>query len=62
MSKEKGGEKRFRSSLYIIDTKTRSIKLKNKQCPRCGSTMGYYEPGGARWYCGKCHYTEFIKK
>ncbi|MEM1610123.1 MAG: 30S ribosomal protein S27ae [Sulfolobales archaeon] len=60
MSKEKG--KRFRSSLYTIDPSKGTIKPKNKQCPRCGSMMGYYKPGGERWYCGKCHYTEFIRR
>ena len=62
MSKEKGGEKKFRSSLYVIDTRSGTIKPKNRQCPRCGSTMGYHTAGGARWYCGKCHYTEFLRK
>ncbi|MFZ8824703.1 MAG: 30S ribosomal protein S27ae [Desulfurococcales archaeon] len=60
MSKEKG--KGFRSSLYIIDPSRGTIKPRNKLCPRCGSMMGYYKPGGERWYCGKCHYTEFIRR
>ena len=33
--------------------------LGNKRCPRCGSIMAKHKD---RWYCGKCHYTEFIGK
>lgn len=32
--------------------------LKNKRCPKCNSIMAKHVN---RWYCGKCHYTEFIK-
>ncbi|MGC9147835.1 MAG: 30S ribosomal protein S27ae [Sulfolobales archaeon] len=54
-------EKRFRSSLYIIEGNR--IRLKNRICPRCGAVMGYYKDGGGeRWYCGRCHYTDFIVK
>ncbi|MEM0260549.1 MAG: 30S ribosomal protein S27ae [Sulfolobales archaeon] len=53
--------KRFRSSLYIITES--GIKLKNRICKRCGSVMGYYkDSGGERWYCGKCHYTEPVRR
>ena len=59
MSKE--GKKRLRSALYIIEGGR--IRLKNRICPRCGSIMGYYkDAGGERWYCGKCHYTDFISR
>lgn len=52
--------KRFRSSIYVIDPQKGVARLKNKLCPRCGSVMGRYTSGGERWYCGKCHYTEFL--
>ncbi|MCS7093610.1 MAG: 30S ribosomal protein S27ae [Candidatus Aenigmarchaeota archaeon] len=31
--------------------------LNNKRCPRCSSIMANHR---TRWYCGKCHYTEFL--
>ncbi|MFH1053997.1 MAG: 30S ribosomal protein S27ae [Candidatus Woesearchaeota archaeon] len=38
-----------------------SIKLKNKTCPKCGSSflMAQHKD---RITCGKCHYTEFSAK
>lgn len=35
--------------------------IRDKYCPRCGP--GIFLAGGlGRLYCGKCHYTEFVKK
>jgi len=32
-------------------------------CPRCGPAIFMAKPkSGNRLYCGKCHYTEFLKK
>lgn len=36
-------------------------KKKNKTCPRCGPG-NFLADHKNRLYCGKCHYTEFIKK
>lgn len=47
---------------YEFDYKTRTIKLKNKKCPRCGGIMGFHKEPVERWYCGACGYTEFIEK
>lgn len=35
--------------------------LREKYCPRCGPGI-FLATGQGRLYCGKCHYTEFIKK
>ncbi|HLH45337.1 MAG TPA: 30S ribosomal protein S27ae [bacterium] len=50
------------SKLYEYDYKNMSIKSLRKKCPRCGSNMAYHTVGGARWSCGKCGYTEFVKQ
>jgi small subunit ribosomal protein S27Ae len=61
---EKGGKelKTYVHKLYIVDTKTGTIKVKNKRCPRCGSIMAHHLKPTERWHCGKCGYTEFIVK
>ncbi|RLG87468.1 MAG: 30S ribosomal protein S27ae [Thermoprotei archaeon] len=56
------GKKRFRSELYEYDYKRGYIRLKNKLCPRCGSVMAFHRYPVPRWHCGKCGYTEFIKR
>jgi len=39
-------------------------KTERRSCPRCGD--GYWlavhkdKDGKIRYYCGKCHYTEFV--
>jgi len=47
---------------YEYDYKTGKIVLKNKVCPRCGRIMAYHKVPVPRWYCGYCHYTEFISE
>ncbi|MFP3219829.1 MAG: 30S ribosomal protein S27ae [Candidatus Marsarchaeota archaeon] len=47
--------------LYDYSYETGKITLKNRKCPRCGSVMAKHTVGGARWSCGKCGYTEYIK-
>ena len=42
------------SSYYEI--KDGKVIRKRKICPKCGSFMAEHKD---RWYCGKCHYTEF---
>lgn len=42
--------------------KWKMIKENRKICPKCGKGiyLGLYK-NPDRYYCGKCHYTEFIK-
>ena len=35
--------------------------IREKSCPRCGPGV-FLSQGQGRLYCGKCHFTEFIKK
>jgi len=40
-----------------------SISRTNSFCPRCGPGIFLAKSKtGDRIYCGKCHYTEFLKK
>jgi ubiquitin-small subunit ribosomal protein S27Ae len=34
---------------------------REKSCPRCGPGI-FLSTGANRIYCGKCHFTEFLKK
>jgi len=38
-----------------------SIERKNKQCPKCGAGV-FMAKHADRVTCGKCGYTEFVKK
>ena len=35
--------------------------VRAKSCPRCGPGI-FLSTGQNRLYCGKCHFTEFLKK
>jgi ubiquitin-small subunit ribosomal protein S27Ae len=35
--------------------------IRERSCPRCGPGV-FLMKTNDRLYCGKCHYTEFIKK
>ena len=35
--------------------------VREKYCPRCGPGV-FLMKAENRWYCGKCHFTEFNKK
>jgi ubiquitin-small subunit ribosomal protein S27Ae len=35
--------------------------IKQRSCPRCGPGI-FLSTGQGRFYCGKCHFTEFAKK
>ena len=37
------------------------IISKAKSCPRCGPGI-FLAEGKGRLYCGRCHFTEFLKK
>lgn len=52
--------KRGAWNLYKIEGGT--IKLTNKKCPRCAKVMAFHKEPQARWYCGGCQYTEYVKR
>jgi ubiquitin-small subunit ribosomal protein S27Ae len=65
-SKDKKGKKPHKNkptgkkySHYKIEG-DKASKMK-KSCPRCGPGT-FLADHKTRVYCGKCHYTEFIKK
>jgi len=45
---------------YEVDVKKGEIKLNLKKCPRCGNFMALHEQNKKRYYCGRCHYTEYL--
>lgn len=47
---------------YEFDYKSAAIRLKNRRCPRCGSIMAHHVQPEERWQCGKCGYTDFVRK
>jgi len=56
--KKKKPEKKIHTR---YDKKGDKLERKNPFCPKCGK--GYFMAvHGNRKTCGKCHYTEFIKK
>jgi len=48
-------------SLYQLDEEKGTLKLKNRKCPRCGNIMAYHTNPVARWTCGSCSFTDFVK-
>jgi len=54
---EKGSSKKGRWGMYETSG---GLKRKNKFCPKCGQGT-YMAKHKDRYYCGTCHYTEFIK-
>jgi len=49
------------SDLYAVDYAQGTVKAKNKKCSRCGRIMAKHMKPSARWACGYCGYTEFIR-
>ncbi len=47
--------------LFEYDYRSGAIKLKAEYCPRCRSIMAFHKEPIPRWYCGKCHYTEYVR-
>jgi len=64
MAKEKKGKKPHRNkptSKKYLKYKIEGEKIiRGKTCPRCGAGI-FLMIAENRHYCGKCHYTEFIK-
>jgi len=65
MGKEAKGKKKKKNkptskkyARYKIDGEKLT---KGKSCPRCGPGVFLMETKN-RLYCGKCHYTEFLKQ
>ncbi len=57
--KERGGKA---WKLYEVDYGKKTVKLKNRKCPRCAKIMAFHESPKPRWACGGCNYTEYVKK
>jgi small subunit ribosomal protein S27Ae len=63
-NEKKEGKKELKirlSSIYVLDQEKGTIKLKNRKCPRCGNIMAYHTKPVARWTCGSCSFTDFVK-
>ncbi|MCJ7760136.1 30S ribosomal protein S27ae [Candidatus Bathyarchaeota archaeon] len=48
-------------TLYDYSYEKKSIKLKNRKCPRCGNIMAHHMNPSQRWTCGACSYTDYVK-
>ena len=62
--KEKKGKKPHKNKLtskkYLLYKIEGDKITRAKNCPRCGAGIFLARSSG-RLYCGKCHYTEFMK-
>ena len=59
-AQKKGGGKAYQVS-KLYDSKGGQLKRLRKSCPKCGAGHFLGEHKN-RLFCGKCHYTEFVKK
>ena len=48
-------------TLYDYSYENKTIKLKNRKCPRCGNVMAHHNNPKQRWTCGSCSYTDYVK-
>ena len=46
---------------HLYEVSEGKVRRKNKFCPKCGNGV-FLAKHLDRWSCGKCGYTEFIKK
>ncbi|MBO3800316.1 MAG: 30S ribosomal protein S27ae [Candidatus Brockarchaeota archaeon] len=46
---------------YEVDVSKKTVKLRNRKCPRCGKVMAFHKEVKPRWHCGSCDYTEFVR-
>ncbi len=64
MAKEAKGKKPHKNKPTSKKYKFYKIEgdkvIREKSCPRCGAGV-FLMKAKDRLYCGKCHYTEFIK-
>ncbi|MBU2561105.1 MAG: 30S ribosomal protein S27ae [Nanoarchaeota archaeon] len=63
MAEKKAKEKKKKSSQKYkqYEVKGSDLKRKNKFCPKCGVGV-FLAAHNNRLTCGKCGYTEFLKK
>lgn len=61
-AKEAPAKKKSRGAWlrYEHDYKTGRITLKNRRCPRCSKVMARHQ-SPARWSCGGCGFSEYIR-
>ena len=60
--KKKKKEKKKRPGVWkFFEIKGEKLERKCKTCPKCGEGF-FMAQHKERLYCGKCHYTEFLKK
>lgn len=60
-SEKKKKEEKKAWQRYEVDYNAGKILLKNKLCSRCTAVMAYHANPVARWTCGTCAYTEYVK-
>jgi len=60
MSEEQQKPKRGAWQHYQVDVAKKEVKVLRKKCPRCGNFMALHEKDKKRYYCGRCHYTEYL--
>ena len=60
-TKKRRSVKRPQKKWTIYTISEGSIMRKNKSCPKCGEGV-YLANHSDRLSCGKCGYTEFVKK
>ncbi len=58
---KKGGAGKSYQVSKLYDAKGGVLKRLRKSCPKCGAGNFLGEHKN-RLFCGKCHYTEFVKK
>ena len=61
MAKRTPGKKHPNKVYSLYEKDGDKVKNKTKTCPKCGAGV-FMAKHGNRYTCGKCGYTEFIKK
>ena len=55
-------EQKKKSGIWNLYQKAgNGLERKNKSCPKCGSGV-FMAKHANRFYCGNCHYCEFVSK
>jgi small subunit ribosomal protein S27Ae len=61
MAKKKKKDKPTSKKYAMYEVSGSELKRKNKTCPKCGAGV-FLAQHKNRLTCGKCSYTEFMKK
>lgn len=61
MAKKQKKEKTSSKRYQLYESSGSELKRKNKFCPKCGTGV-FLARHNDRLTCGRCGYTEFIKK